>query len=96
MYDVIVNTHDLVNVLDINYIEDILKKQGIETTDDNYSSEFKYRYDFQLKKYLLGTYFNWKLPDNYISMVDKMEYVLIHEDIFKKHFKILIYNLKNE
>lgn len=92
MYDLIVNTTDIINRVNPNYIDDILEKQGIKNTDDSYSEEYKYRYNFELKKYLLGKHFNWLLPLDFISMVDKMEYMLLYEDIFKKHYKILIYN----
>lgn len=89
MYNIIINTVELINILDTNRIDDILKKQGIKNTDDNYSDEFKYRYDFELKKYLLGKYYNWKLPSNYISIVDKMFYTLIDKDLFKLSYKII-------
>ena len=90
MKTVIISVIEYVNILDFNKIEKILNQQGIYDTDDNYEEEYEYRKKFEFKKYLLGKYFNWELPINFINMVDKMEYVLLDDVFLNKKYKIIL------
>ncbi len=85
-----INILDLINNVNVNYIESILYNQKILVDNENYKNEFEYRYNFELKKYLLRFDLNQNYPPNFIYLVDSMEILEINDNLFYKFYKVKI------
>ena len=85
-----INIFDLINNVNVNYIESILYNQKIFIDNENYKNEFEYRYNFELKKYLLRLVLNQNYPLNFIYLVDSMEILEINNNLFYKVHNVKI------
>ena len=88
-----VHIYDLDNYLSDYDIETMLEDEGITEDDENYQEEYDKLFDDQLKNAILMIFFNqYKhgVPDNFMELVDDMEYELIDSTEFFKIFKIKI------
>jgi len=79
----------------ISNINEILNDNDIIEDDENYEQEYQYEYENQLKSAILDTFFNkYKhgQPDNYLDLLDSMEYYEIEKESTKnfKVYKIVI------
>lgn len=85
--------YDLDNYLSNHDIETTLEEEGITEDDENYKEEYQKLFEFELKNAILMTFFNkyeHGIPDNFMEIVDDMEYELIDSTEFFKIFKIKI------
>lgn len=90
-----VNIGDLENSVNEGEIEEQLKGEGIFRGDARFEHELANDYDYALKRFLIGhiTYNKEtkEVPDNYLDLVDTLEYEEIYNDYdYLKRYKIKI------